>query len=174
MRKFGFMLVAKIAVPIIFIVFAATFMLYPLRNSNSWEIAERFLRNSELIKGEAGEIIEIRGLSPDLTYRSEQIAKGLKNGESLSDINKKLAAEKIELIIKRDDYFAETCKINGSKRTIEFQIYFKKHQWFDRDIYYYVIKEAFYRDEAGNWHNIPIGWFDNYALLFKKTGRAEN
>jgi hypothetical protein len=167
MRYFGFTLVVKIAVPVIVFIFVATFMLYPLRNSNPWKTAERFLRNSEIIKGEAGKIIEIRGLSPDITYRSEQIARGLKSGENLSDINKKLAAEKIELIINRNDYIAVTGKINGSKRTVEFQIYFKKHEWFHRDVYYYVVEEAFYRDGAGNWQNIPIGRFDNYILLFK-------
>lgn len=167
MRSLGFVIGVKIAVPLIVFLFIATFMLYPFRNGETWVVAERFLRNNELIKSEAGDIKDIRGMSPDISYRSEQIADGLKRGENLSDVYNSKDFKKPELVIKREGYIAETGKLNGSKKSVEFQIYFEKIEWFNRGIYYYVVREAIYRDEAGNWQNIPIGWTDNYFLLYK-------
>lgn len=168
-RKLG--LSKKIAIVVVSIVFAVicTWILYPIRNHKSDDVAIRFLKNNESLRSEAGEITKIIGYGLNLPNKSEEIAGRLKNGEDLSNINPSNANANSKFAMTGDGYGSwQSGKLVGSNKTIEVSLYLRKEDFGEfGQTYYYTVTEAKYRDETGDWKNIQIGWLENYLLLFK-------
>lgn len=160
-----------IIIIIVSIVFAVicTWMLYPIRNHKSDDVAVRFLKNNKSLRFEIGEITKIIGYGLNLPNRSEEIARRLKNGEDLSNINNSNANANSQFAMTGDGYgFWQSGKLVGSNKTIEVSLYLRKNEFGDfGQAPYYTVTEAKYRDETGDWKNIQIGWLENYFLLFK-------
>jgi len=161
----------KIAIIVFSIVFVviSMWMLYPIRNQKSDDVAIRFIKNNESIRWEVGEITQIIGYGFALTNRSEEIAKRIKNGEDLSNINASNANHNSQFAMTGDGYGSwQTGKLVGSNKTIEVSLYLRKEEFGEfAQVFYYTVTEAKYRDETGDWKNIRIGWLENYLLLFK-------
>ena len=145
-------------------------LLYPIRNSKPDEVAIRFVRNNEIIKSAIGEITNIIGFGQglEITNRSQEIARKLQNGEKLSEINHSKVKDN-QVVLVSDGYGSwNSGKLIGSKRTIEVSLYLRKHLAGEfGNSFYYTVTEAKYKDESGEWKNIPIGWLENYFLLYK-------
>ncbi len=153
------------------IAIISTWILYPIRNWKSNDVAIRYVRNNEIIKSEIGEITKIIGfglLDLNLPTRSEEIARKLRTGESLANINTSKAKDNSNSVLISDDYGSwHSAKVIGSKKTIEVKLYVRRKEFGDFSQIYYTINEAKYLDETGNWQDIPVGWLENYFLLFK-------
>jgi hypothetical protein len=144
-------------------------MLYPIRNHKSDDVAIRFLKNNESLRSEVGEITKIIGYGLALPNRSEEIAKRIKNGEDLSNINTSNANNNSQFAMTSDGNGSwQSGKLVGSNKTIEVSLYLQKNEFGDfGQVSYYRVTEAKYRDETGDWKSIQIGWLENYLLLFK-------
>lgn len=152
----------------VFFIFAVFMILKPLRNSKYEDVAKRFLLNNKTIKAEIGEIQKINGIGidPNKPSRSEEIARALKNGKSLSDLELNKNQDKFKQIGDGNGIW-QTGEIVGADKTIEFEIYLKRKEYFDSGIDYFVISEAKFREQNKDWKKISIGWFENEFLLLK-------
>lgn len=166
--KFGRKLIIIAIAGFVVMAVISTWMLYPLRNHKSNDVAIRFLKNNENIRSEIGEITKIIGYGLELPNKSKEIAQKLKNGENLSDLNTSKENNNSQFALTSDGYGSwQSGKLIGSKKTIKVSLYLRKGEFGDFSQIYYTVTEAKYRDENGDWKNIPIGWLENYFLLFK-------
>lgn len=147
----------------------ASWMLYPIRNSKLDEVAIRFIKNNKKLITEVGENPKIVGYGFELPNRSQEIAQKLKNGENLSEANtsKKTDISKV-VLTRHSDGFWKSGKLIGSNHTIEVTLYLQMNGYGDfGDNFYYTVTKAKYREKDGEWKEMPIGWLENYFLLFK-------
>lgn len=126
-------------------IILVSFMLYPLRNSKKDVVGDRFIRHNDIIAREVGEIKEIINNDNDISWRSREIARQLNGKNNQSQTN----------------------KVIGTKKTVEYKVDFEEKEHSNRGIYYFVVKEAFWRNEGGEWQTISPASFENYFLLFK-------
>jgi hypothetical protein len=168
-RKLGPKKIIIIIVSLTVFAVISTWMLYPIRNHKADDVALRFLKNNEILKSEVGEITKIIGYGLELPNRSEEIAKRIKNGEDLSNINASNANHNSQVVMTSDGYGSwRSGKLIGSNKTIEVNLYLRKEDFGDfGQAFYYRVTEAKYRNETGEWKNIQIGRLENYLLLFK-------
>lgn len=144
----------------------APMLLFPFRNWKPTTVAERFLKNCPEIKAEAGEITTVGRF--DVPSRSQEIARRLQAGESLSEVGVAKDGENSRFSLLPAGMTLERLKVSGSKREVEAEVSLEKGYMGDYDTsVYYVVTGVKFRDEGGNWINVPIGWTDNYFLLFK-------
>ena len=148
MTKYYLPFVIKVVGLVCIFLWVLTLMLYPLRNSKQEAVADRFIRNNDVIEREVGEIKEIVKPDTDISSRSREIARQLNGGDGK---NSQL----------------QTSKVIGTKKTIEYKVTLDEVEYFNRGVYYFVVKEAFWRNEGEEWQKFTPGYFENYFLLFK-------
>ncbi len=154
-------LIAVIAVITVLVV--ATWMLHPIRNSKPEPVAVRFLRNCNEIKTEAGEIANVG--KPERPPMSQQIARRLQAGEYPFE---KEDGENSRFSMLPAGTTVERLRVTGSKREFEAEVSLKKHALDGNETsVYYIVTAAKFQDVGNNWVDVPIGWTDNYFLLFK-------
>jgi hypothetical protein len=141
-------------------------VLFPIRNWKPEAVAVRFLRNCPEILAEAGENADVGPV--ERPSRSQEIARRLQAGESPFGTNAENEGEKSRFTMLPAGTTRERLKISGSKRGFEAEVTLEKRVWGEVDSsIYYVVTGVKYKNAGDHWINVPIGWTDNYFLLFK-------
>ncbi len=140
-----------------------TFVLYPIRNWKPETVAVRYLNNSPEIKAEAGEIVNIGPI--DALSESQKIARRMQAGESPYE---KESGDSSRFAKLPAGITNVRLKVKGAKREVEAEVSLERGLLdMNETSVYYTVTAMRFKDESGNWVAVPIGWSENYFLLFK-------
>ena len=156
-----------LSITIVAMLVMAPMALFPVRNWNPRAVAVRYLKSSPAIKAEAGDIANVAPF--EVPSRSQQIARRLQAGEYPFPPDPEKKDGEIPRVTRLPDGTTrERLKVTGAKREFEAEVYLERRYFGDANTAeYYVVAEVKFKNEGDQWINVPIGWTDNYFLLFK-------